>query len=349
MKLNPEERALVFKLLEENSTLGDVRFYLKSRGKRHSAGSWKQLITERLTVALEKGDLSRDDLIQLLRLSEEHGKQHVFLYECSREQAGDLMSQARVERSLKQMNLSALITSPRILYQPRQPTITDVRWESDGGAQQSLVIKVVKQRRRQELVGESVEGEYLVRRYREVKERAVSLFRLSPDGILELRIFSHQNSSDYQSDVAEMWGIVGQLLSRDGFSEYSIANAKGNLWQQRAELRGVVQYSDSKMKNSHGITLSAATGTDEANLVDDEGTSKSVETFLRYDAHCDSLNIWWLTPRDKKSNELPSKDIHMMLTRSLNEFVLTSKCSREDYEHVFGQLKRVNEKTAKRA
>src|SRR5579863_6500524 len=238
------------------------------------------------------------------------------------------MDKARVEDLLKQMNLSSITSKARILYQPRQPTITDVRWDGDA-----LIVNVVKQRKRHELVGEGTDGDYFVKRYREIRERAVNLFKLSSSGILELRIYSHQNSSDYRTDVSEMWKITGEIFPRADFREYSMSNAKANLWKKRTELRDIVKYSDSKMRNSRGVTLAAATGTEEMNLYVDEGATKSIEEFLKHDAYCDSHNVWWITHESGESanNVLPSKEIHMILTRAVNEFALTSKCSEQDY------------------
>jgi hypothetical protein len=115
MKPDTGERDLVFKLLQENSTLGQVVQYLKRKGLRYSAGSWDELFGKRVSKALEEQELTREDLIELIRLSEEYGTQHVFLYVTSPRRAAQLFDKASVESSLEKMGLSSLIGRPRIL------------------------------------------------------------------------------------------------------------------------------------------------------------------------------------------------------------------------------------------
>jgi hypothetical protein len=342
----------LFKLLQENATLGEVSQFLKSRGLHYSAGSWETLFKDRLGTAIDAGKLTREDLIDLLRLYEEHGKQHVFLYKCSRKDAASLSDEKRVNALLANMGLSGVREHPRILDQPRQLTVTDVRWDGDPG-KQSVVFKVVKQRKHTVFVGESTENDFLVRRYRQTTVRAVNMFKLHPDGMLELRIFSHTNTSDYRADIQEMWQVVGEIFPREQFTEFSVANAKTTVWAQRSTISNIVSFSDSSLTNQHGTHLSAATGTEQMSLYDDEGATESIEVFLKHHAYCDSLNIWWLAPKNQTeegySAKVPSRDIHMLLPRSVNEFALPSKCSGDDYEYVFGQLRKFNVKAAKRA
>jgi hypothetical protein len=253
---------------------------------------------------------------------------------------------------LASMGLMSVREHPRILDQPRQLTVTDVRWEG-GPSNLSVVFKVVKQRKHTVFVGETTENDFLVRRYRQSTVRAVNMFKLHPDGMMELRIFSHTNTSDYRADIQEMWQVGGEIFPRVQFSEFSVASAKSNLWAQRSSISNIVSFSDSSLVNQYGTHLSAATGTEQMSLYDDEGATESIEVFLKHNAYCDSLNIWWLAPRNQAEKEdspkVPSRDIHMLLPRSLNEFALPSKCSGDDYDYVFGQLRQFNVKATKRA
>jgi len=345
MKPDTGERELVFKLLQENSTLGQIAQYLKRKGLHHSAGSWDELFDKRVLKALEEKQLTREDLIELIRLAEEYGNQHVFLYRTSQKRGLELMDKARVESSLDRMGLSSLVSRPRILDQPSSPTITDVRLDSDDGGN-SLVAKVVERRAYQRFVDQRTEGEFLLRRYRELKVRAVNLFKLHGDGLLELRIYSHINSSDYRDDVAGMWNRLSFLLSPSEFKQVSIGSAKTNLWKNRGSLGSVLRYSDSMLRNPLGTVLLASTGSEQASLFDDDGASKSLDEFLKYKAYCDASNVWWLKGGGKKAEDefdmLPSKDVHVLLKGALNEFVVTAKSSKQDYEYVLDQLKRNN-------
>lgn len=340
MKPDTGERELVFKLLQENSTLGQVAQYLKRKGLHYSAGSWDELFGKRVSKALEEKELTREDLVELIRLSEEYGTQHIFLYLTSPKQAARLIEKNKVEASLEKMGYSSLVGHPRILDQPSSPTITDVRLD------EGLVAKVVEKRTYQRFVDQRTEGDFLVRRYREFTVRAINLFRLNEDGLLELRVYAHENSSDYRNDVSKMWGSVSFLFPPRDFKELSIAKAKTNLWKNRNSLKAVLRYSDSTLRNALGTALSASTGSEQQSLFDDQGASNSLDEFLRHKAYCDTSNVWWLKGGGKQSeNEfemVPSKDVHVLLRGASNEFAVTAKCSKQDYEYVLDQLRRNN-------
>src|SRR5712692_3719918 len=106
MKPDTGQREIVFKLLQENSTLGQVAQYLKRKGLHYSAGSWDELFGKRVSKALEEKELTREDLIELVRLSEEYGTQHVFLYATSQRRAAQITDKRRVESSLEKMGFS---------------------------------------------------------------------------------------------------------------------------------------------------------------------------------------------------------------------------------------------------
>jgi len=340
--MQPEvgERELVFKLLQQNSTLGQVAQYLKRKGLHYSAGSWNELFGNRLTKSLEAEKLSREDLIELIRLSEEYGTQHVFLYVTKARRAKALAEKARVESVLKKMSMDSLLTRPHILDQPSSPTITDVRCD------ESLVAKVVEQRTYQRFVDQRSEDGFTIKRYKDTQVRAVNLFRLDDSGLLELRIYTHENSSDYRNDVTAMWNRLGFLFPPNDFNPLPIAKAKNNLWTKKNSLKSVIRYSDSVLKNALGTALSASTGSEQQSLFDDQGASNSLDEFLKHKAYCDSSNIWWLKGGGKQSeNEfdvLPSKDIHVILKGAINEVSFPAQCSKEDYEYVLGQLRKYN-------
>jgi hypothetical protein len=259
MKQDTAERELVFKLLQENATLGQCAQYLKRKGLHYSAGSWDELFDKRVTKALEDENLKREDLVELLRLSEEHGNQHIFLYKTAESRASTLIDNDTVASRLREIGMSSLLTGPRILDQPSSPTIVDVRVEPDGH-RAALVAKVVERRAYQKFIDQRSEGDFVVRRYRELTVRAVNLFRLRADGVLELRIFAHENSSDYRGDRTKMWNLFSFLFSPGDFKEFPLNKVKTKLWKNRKALEQVLRYSDSTLRNTLGTVLSGPPG-----------------------------------------------------------------------------------------
>jgi hypothetical protein len=74
--------------------------------------------------------------------------------------------------------------------------------------------------------------------------------------------------------------------------------------------------------------------------------ANSLDEFLKHKAYCDTSNVWWLKGGGKQAeNEfdmIPSKDVHVLLRGAINEFAVTAKCSKQDYEYVLDQLRRNN-------
>lgn len=85
MKVNKRLVDLIAKLLSETTSLAIVSAFLKERRLAHSAPSWDSMINNRLRPALKSRDISFEDLVELLGSVEEHGRQHVFLYRCSKD------------------------------------------------------------------------------------------------------------------------------------------------------------------------------------------------------------------------------------------------------------------------
>ena len=110
-------------------------------------------------------------------------------------------------------------------------------------------------------------------------------------------------------------------------------DAKNAIFNKRQELMGEIRYSDSKLRNEYGTSLTAATGRDAANLVDDPGAESGLAGFLEHGGYCDELNIWFLSE---------VKDTHVRFTKEINEFVVTAQCSRADYEHVLARIRQLN-------
>jgi hypothetical protein len=333
-----KEIGVVFTLLQESATIADVSQFLKSRGITHSAGNWPDLLEKRLRPALANDDLKRADLLQLLAISEEYGKQHVFLYKTSVAEARELLREDSLRRTLKKLEIEYALDQPKILARSSKPTITEIRIETSDQLR-FMVIKAVEERTYQQFVDELHEGEYVVRRYKEIRMRAVNVARLHDSGLLELCLASHLTATgDYKNDLNRFWIQLTELLPQRYFSAVPITQAKRNLWSDRKALKSHLRYSDSRLRNKQGTVLSAASGSEQTSLFDDEGASESLDTFLQHNAYCDSSNTWWL----RSNSGVPSKDVHVLMSGQPNEFAVTGRCSKQDYEYVLGKIREHN-------
>ena len=337
MKFAGKERDLLMRLLQESASLGQVRALLKDRGLPFSAGTWDEMKEKRLAPALKDGRIGDRDLLELIRTTEEHGNQHVFLYKSTPETAAELVGEGRVRDELRRLKKEGLVNAPLLLDRPKEPTLVEVRWEKEKGAP-PFAVKTVEERIEREFLGEERHGTFIDRRYQEQRVRAVNVFKVHADGFLELRVQSHVNTSEYGDDVAAQWALVAPLLLRERFEEVYLTRAKQVLWEQRAALAAIVRHSGARFRNARATVLSAATGGAAAGLSDDADAATSLDLFHGHDAICEAENIWWL-----QNGGSPSREIHCILSGRPNEFAIPAKCSEEDYEYVVQQLRRLNQ------
>ncbi len=131
-------------LLRDYTTLPRVQRFLAERQLQRTAASWKELVDERISPALDKGSISRDDLLNLLRESEEHGQQHVFLYQTTK--AATLLNAARIAGELRKRGLEGLPQQPRVLNKPASATVVDARRDGESFTLKAIETRVYQKR-----------------------------------------------------------------------------------------------------------------------------------------------------------------------------------------------------------
>jgi hypothetical protein len=328
------KQELVFDLLQRYCTVERTQGLLGAHDAPYSAANWRELIAQRVLPALRDGSISIQDLLGLIRDADEHGDQHVFLYRCDTDAASPLLGRPRISQIMNARGLSAAIERPSLVDMPKARRIVEARWDADG----AFVLKTVGTRIHSTRVEERREGTRRVIVYDDKPYRAVDLFKLHPDGLLEIRIQSHKNSSQYKNDIKEMWEHAGEVLPHTSFEPISLLNAKNWLWSNRLTLRQKIRFTGMRLRNADDFRLTAAAPTLASDLTSDHGTVDGAEGFLRHSgAYCDQSNCYFIN-----ADGPPPKDVHVILAGDMNEFALTASCSREAYNNVLADLRKYN-------
>lgn len=331
----------VFDLIAKATSLEVLRSFLKSKNLPSSAGSWDLMLEKRIEPAYDVGAITYDDLLGVLRDVEEHGRQHVFLYTIKPERARALASSGRVARIAAEQSISGVLGAPLALDLPAKPTIVDIRNERfriRDEVVETTVIKQVETRETVEFLGKKPTSTGFVKEYGVEKTRAVNVARLFNSGLLELRIAARDNTTRYHDDVKALFAAVRPFLPHDEFAPLSLRKAKDRLWKDRASLGHLVRYSSYKAKNDFGVTMSAATGSFEDDLVADEGAKKGMQAFIDSNGFGHSSNVFFKIP-----NSSPAREVHVLISGESNEFALTAACSAEDYKYVLEQILSFNQ------
>jgi hypothetical protein len=324
----------ILEILKSATSLAVVSDFLKSRNLRFSAGSWDEMKQKRIIPAIRKQKITLADLKRLLAEAEEFGRSHIFLYKVPADQVTKFFDENNLRAIAKRAGLENVLDEPKVLVLPANPTLTEIRREDSKG-NQSLILKIVESRNEQQLKDVKAEGDQILRTYVITKVRAVNVVRLHASGFLEMRLQSHANSTKYAADIVRIWTVIKEILPNRIFSEFSLGKVRKQLLGRRDELRKVVRFSDSVMRNSNGITISASTGEVQTDLFKDGGAAgDSIDTFLKSGARCDSTNVWWLP-----DNGESGRQIHCNLGGQDNEFAIPANCTRGEYEYVLNKIR----------
>lgn len=328
-------------LIQQHSTMSLVRELLKSKGAYFSASSWAALIETRVIPALNEGLITEGDLHSLLRQTEEFGGQHIFLYKCSPKTAREICTSVYLEATLNKAGLAHLLDGPVPMDMPSEQTIIDVRIDEVVG-EPHLVIKTAEPRESWRYSREELVGDELHRISEKVFVRSSNVARLSPKGLLEIRIASRSNTSKYSDDLMDFQNIISDLIDLSGFREHSLRGAKHYITKNAAQIKESICVSQAKYRDNEGYSITAAAGSPTATLADSASIDGAVGSFTDavYETYCEHTNIWFLKT---EGQECPSKDIHVLLSGEVHEFAVTSKCSPDDYEYVLSTISEFNE------
>ncbi len=328
----PEQVDLIFRLIQQNNTLRYAKDFLAERRLHFSASSWREFIENRLSPAFVNGDVSRDDLIDLLSEGEEHARQHIFLYQTDQQRAEDLTDRKRIRALLKERGQIYILERPRVLNTPPSPQIVQMRWQEE-----KFVVKITETRVHLEQLERIRRDDEIITRAREIRTRAVNLFQLHSDGLLEMRLQSHKNSTQYQEDIERMWEVVSAFLPQEYFEQWPIAIAKNRFAQNPDQLEGGIEHKNIQLRNDEGVSMSVATPTNIFAIFDSRSASASIQNFLP-DASCEKVNLTVYDPHD----EWAESGVHVRLAGLDNEFAITAACSRQGYEYVLQKIREYN-------
>jgi hypothetical protein len=332
-KTTTERVDILVDLLRSATSLAVVSDFLKSKNARFSAGSWEEMKKERIIPAFQRGKINVSDLQRLLSEAEEFGRSHIFLYRTEARRIAHLFDEARLRTAAKSSGVERRLDEPLIINIPDKPTLAEIRLES-ASSKGALVVKVIEPRVEQVLQDEKVEADRIIRSIELKKVRAVNVARLHASGFLELRLQSHVNSTKYAADVARMWTTIQPILPQAFFGQFSLAKAKKELLGHRKGLEKTIRFSNSTMRNSHGITISASVGAVQGSLFEDTSTVNSIDVFMKGGGRCDSTSVWWLPV-----NGAFDREVHCYLGGHDNEFAIPAACTRAQYDYALDKIR----------
>lgn len=320
----------MYGLIKRQGTLEQVSNFLRARNLPHSGGSWAQMVDARLKKAVAAQLLSDFDVLDLLRQTEEHGSQHIFLYTLVPGRNVDALFDARFPQRLVAAGLPALGTTS-IVDMPDKPTVVEVRMDQVDGVK-SVVFKIVDKRSSLDRVSDtSKDGQFIVT-YNEIPYRAVNIMRITADGRAEIRVQSHSDAISYSGLTEAVFSILKSVVDRLDWKDEKLDKFKDALLdaKRRTVIMSKFGLRHTQHTNTDGTRLTASAGIPGASMYDDTEVVASVDRFLskKGHAHCDRASVTM-----RKGGSL-SRDVGLVVSGDANEFAITSKVSRAEYEAI---------------
>lgn len=333
-----EDLPAIKKLLNELCTRAEVEGLLRSVNAPFSAPRKEAVINTRVQQAIDEKRLDLAQAVALIQAAEEHGRQHVYLYRCSKARAAELLEEKHIREALKQISALSALDSPRVLDVPATSTITEVRREMFAkGQPKALVVKQVERREIHLPPDKRREGDEWVVRHKIVVTRGVNLIRLHADGWLEVRLQSEGRSPDYKSKRVALLKLLDPLFPDASFRAVSLEKVKAYMLEQREKLRTEYRLWWAKARNLQGDAAVFSTGATDVHLLERPGMQDSLAEFMKKG---DALPASWVAYFSVGENEDGKPlELRVSISGEDHEFFITSECSAAQYEHVLAKLR----------
>lgn len=324
---------LLFSLISQQGTLEQVSTFLKEKKLPSSGNSWKTMIDSRLRPASNDGRLTEADLVNLLRQTEEHGGQHVFLYALVAGRSIAKLFDGSLPKLLAGAGFPKLGTTS-LVDMPNKPTIVEVREEF--GTSRAVCFKIVEKRTTLEKVSDVTGHGQLIVTYNQIPYRAVNMMRIQENGLAEIRIQSFADAVSYGGNAEAVFNLLKPVVDRLDWKDENLDRFKANLLdgQKRTTLQTIFGLRHTQHSNAVGTRLSAAAGGIGSSMYDDAEGVASLDRFLQKKghAHCERVTI------TMKRHGPMERSVGLLVTGEANELAITSKVSKVEYDYIVGKV-----------
>lgn len=337
--LSQDQSSTVELILEElpaQTSMEVVRNFLKACEVESSAVSWEEIKEKRIRPALEDGRISYSEFLSFARDVEEHGTQHVFLYDVAdKKKIQHLFDEEELKKRLLRVPNWPALNKISVAEQVSQKSVVEVRLYKKG-RQKEFVVKIAEPRLYRRRKGEERHGNEIVVKYAAIEYRAVNIFRVNSSGAAEIRVFSHKQSrASYEQDVFSVWQALSPIVSGGHFVPHSLLDLRQALWHEtlREQLAGEVHVRNSQLQNINGNRLRVAAGQKQGGLWDDQGLVDGVGHFSNglEAPDCEFASVMLIANGNGTG---VTRDLGFTLNGQANEFILPHEIDGREYEAI---------------
>lgn len=323
--------------MDQVSTLNVAGQLLKEMNLPFSAAGWRALKDTRLETALQSKQLTEDRILEMLQEMEEHGRQHVLLFQAKPGiTLTERLSPRRVRRALTEHDaLDAFDSSPPI-EAPRETTLTHVRFEND-----SLVFKALETKEAFIRV-QTIPFEHgrEIRFERLNRQRRAKVARLHANGLLEVRLStlnSSRSDHSYAQEAEAFLTTFRWLVEPSWFEPASLKTFKARIWSRSKGDAGIQVLSQDLDSDAGGRVVLKAQNR-QTDAAADPGLQASKTALLeREGSSFGKSEVKWEAQVEPGRPRAP---VTIRVTNHINEFSVGQALSKADYDYVFEAIRK---------
>ncbi len=331
-----EALTLIEKCTTEQITAVLRRYKEKGRVKV-TAPNKEELIKKNLREAVRSGEVSKEDIYDLIRENEENGNQHVWFFRPKRGLAPLFEYASVAERLFGPKWQENVAQYPSLYLKPNSFTISDFR--SSARKPKDWYLKIYGHAIVQRATGgrdERDEGRFWLE-YQHQPLRSVILIRWNSPDLLEIRVQRDDSRRRTLAWYEEAWAHLKPAFLREQFTPWALEPVLAKLVTEADKHRELYDFRDVKLLDkSERLQTTYEPIDDEASLFDHKDVLQELQKKVAAGGTLRDLAVTWLKGKTAFESNLRV----LLVTRNSNETLVASHCSARDLDHATDQLRR---------
>jgi hypothetical protein len=314
-----------------------LRKYKDTRRVKITADNKEDLIRKNLRCAVQDGIVTKADIFDLIRESEENGSQHIWYFRPKRGLAHLFEANAVAERLFGPTWQIQVAAYPSLYLKPEDYVISDFR--TSARKPKDWYIKIYGHATLQKATGnrDPRENGVFWLEYQTVPLRTVILVRWNSPDLLEIRVQRDESRKRVERWLDTAWKFLRPAFLREQFTPWSLEQTLGNLVQESEKHKELYDFRDVKVLEHEGkIMATYEPVLDTGSLFDSKDTIRELKRKLTDGGTLKGLAVTWLSGKTAFDSNLRT----LIAVKNENEAFVPAHCSAKDLDHATDQLRR---------
>lgn len=311
----------------------------KMLGKEITLGNNKSEAIKNLRHAVSHGAISLTAVVDLLRESEEHGRQHIYFYKCKTETTRKTI---RNGGSIQEMLFGEELDGrlfPEYECPKEGMNWVDFRIGTKSKPHDWFGKLYSNEQMFKLKTAEFAHNGDLVKVYTPTAARVVNLVRWNDPDILEVRVSNWEGSKKtIKHRLEAVLKMLEPAVPLSSIEEWDLSKVRTNLIKKRRENMSVYQLGSMELSDSQDGRNSFCPRTTEELADDARERSLAIDALVKGDSSCRHFAICWLNCGGSEEDRDNLRSTCGAFAP--NELAITARTSSSSIDHVINQLRK---------